>query len=127
MKDFDSWNEHKKVIHGQNAGPFYHEREIWWCSLGVNVGNEQDGTGKNFDRPVIILRGLSAQTCVIIPLTASPEIHPLRPSIGMLEGKEAKALLSQIRVIDVKRLLKKIGYLEQGVFEKIRKNAKDLL
>ena len=58
-KDFDRWNINKKRLHSQNVLHFYHEREIWWCSLGVNIGFEQDGTGKNFDRPVIVVRGFN--------------------------------------------------------------------
>ena len=42
-KDFDKWNESKKVIHHNNEDKFYHEREVWWCSLGINIGFEQDG------------------------------------------------------------------------------------
>ena len=43
-KDFDSWNGEKKNLEqiGHNNLVF-HEREIWWCSIGVNLGDEQDG------------------------------------------------------------------------------------
>ena len=41
-KDFDSWNEKKKILNNNDVS-FYHEREVWWCSLGVNVGYEQNG------------------------------------------------------------------------------------
>ncbi len=70
---------------------------------------------------------MSRQTFLAIPLTTATKEHPLRPSIGLVENKEARALLSQMRVIDTKRLVRKIGYLEQGVFDRIRKAAKDLL
>lgn len=126
-KDFDKWNTRKKIIHGQKSGVFYHKREIWWCTLGVNIGNEQDGSGNEYRRPVLVLKGLSIQTCIIIPLTTSTEEHALRPSVGIVDDKKARALLSQLRVIDIKRLVKKIGYLDKDIFEKIRKNAKDLL
>ena len=58
-KDFEGWNEKKKKLHSKQSNLFYHEREIWWCSLGVNIGFEQDGTGKNFDRPIIVIRGFN--------------------------------------------------------------------
>ena len=51
----------------------------------------------------------------------------MRPLIGLIEGKEARALLSQIRVIDTKRLVRKVGYLDKVVFNSIRKAVKDLL
>ena len=126
-KEFDKWNTKKKDLHGRQRVLFYHEREIWWCALGVNIGSEQDGSGDEYRRPVLILKGLSKQTCLIVPLTAAVRDHPMRPSIGTVEGKEARALLSQIRVIDSKRLVRKIGYLNQGIFERKEKPAKGLL
>jgi mRNA-degrading endonuclease toxin of MazEF toxin-antitoxin module len=126
-KDFDGWNEQKKQTHGRSDGPFCHARELWWCALGVNVGAEQDGSGSGYRRPVLILKGLSAATSLAIPLTTSARYHPLRPAIGLVDGKEACALLSQIRVIDTKRLVRKIGYLDQETFTSIRKAVKAML
>ncbi len=126
-KDFDQWNEKKKKLDVRADAPFFHERQIWWCSLGLNVGFEQDGSGDEHKRPILVLKGLSRQTCLVIPLTSSPQRHALRPSIGMIEGKEAHALLSQIRVIDAKRLVRKVVYLDEKIFERIRKTVKDML
>ena len=127
QKDFDGWNEKKKVINNRHTAPFCHERELWWCTLGINVGFEQDGSDIEYRRPVLILKGLSVKTCLVVPLTTSSKKHPLRPGVGVVEGKEAYALLSQLRVIDTKRLIRKVGYLEKGAFEIIRKAVKDML
>jgi mRNA interferase MazF len=126
-KDFDGWNEKKKQASERDKAPFCHEREIWWCALGVNIGFEQDGSGNEYRRPILVLRGLSAETCLAIPLTASAKRHPLRPFIGKVENKDAHALLSQMRVIDTKRLVRKIGYLDKAIFEDIRKAAREML
>jgi hypothetical protein len=45
VKDFDGWNKVKKFTE-QRERPLFHEKEIWWCLFGVNVGSEQDGEGK---------------------------------------------------------------------------------
>lgn len=127
IKDFDRWNECKKDIHENGKTLFFHEREIWWCSLGVNVGFEQDGSGDEYRRPILILKGLGKETCFAVPLTTATSKHPLRPSIGTVDGKEARALLSQVRVIDTRRLVRKIGYLDKDIFATIRKAVKDLL
>jgi len=126
-KDFDRWNGRKKEIHERRGAPFYDEREVWWCALGVNIGFEQDGSGTHHDRPVLILKGLSAQTCLAVSLTTSPHEHPLRPSVGTVEGKEARALISQMPVIDTKRLIRKIQYLEKERFAQIRKAIRGML
>ncbi|MEK7554041.1 MAG: type II toxin-antitoxin system PemK/MazF family toxin [Patescibacteria group bacterium] len=125
-KDFDGWNEQKKKTHERGDAPFCHKRELWWCALGVNIGFEQDGAGDEYRRPILVLKSLSKQTFLAIPLTAATKEHPLRPAIGLVEDKEARALLSQMRVIDTKRLVRKIGYLDTEVFALIRKAAKDL-
>ena len=39
-KDFDTWNMLKKHIHQKRFSAFVHAREVWWCSLGLNVGTE---------------------------------------------------------------------------------------
>jgi len=124
-KDFDEWNTTKKQTHGEQPR-LYTVREIWWCRLGVNIGSEQDGSGKFFLRPVVIVRGFGADTCLVIPLTTSRRIHPLRVSVGIIQEEQASALLSQIRVIDTRRLVEKVGFLEKDVFGRLRKVARTL-
>jgi len=70
---------------------------------------------------------MSSRTSLIIPLTTASSDHPLRPSIGLVDEKEARALLSQMRVIDTKRLVRKIGHLDQNIFERIKNAAKGML
>ena len=125
QKDFDGWNGEKKRAH-EESPRLYTVREIWWCRFGVNIGTEQDGSGKLFLRPAIIVRGFGSETCVVVPLTTSTKKHTLRIPIGRVQGKEATALLSQIRVIDTRRLIEKIGFLERGVFTNIRKAVRKL-
>lgn len=126
-KDFDTWNMYKKHVHLDGTSKFYHVREIWWCSLGINIGHEQDGGGEESRRPVLILKGLSKDTCLVIPLTRSAHTHQYRIPIGSIDGEEATAVISQIRVVDTKRLVRKIQYLDKDMFEHIRKAARDML
>jgi len=51
----------------------------------------------------------------------------LRVPIGLVEGYEARANLSQIRVVDTRRLVEKIGFLEKDAFAKLRKATHTLL
>ena len=122
-KDFDGWNNRKKKLDATVARRYYHPREIWWCALGVNVGFEQDGTGTGYQRPVLILQGLSLETCLVVPLTTSKKPSKYRASVGTVGGKSAQAILSQIRVVDTKRLVNRIDILDQATFAVIRKSA----
>jgi mRNA interferase MazF len=115
-KEFDRWGSEKKTLHVRHDAPFYHEREIWWCALGVNVGFEQDGTGKRFDRPVVIIKGFSRQTLFAVPLTGKKKSGRFHFPIGAVDGREASAILSQVRVIDTKRLLRKVRMLDDDTF-----------
>src|SRR3989344_5410290 len=127
-KDFDRWNKEKKRIHGQAQYlPLYHEREIRWCRLGVNIGFEQDGTGTDYSRPVLIMKGFSRQVCLVIPLTTSTKKNRYHVSVGDVDGKKAAVVISQLRLIDTKRLDQHIATLNQETFEMIRKAVKDLL
>lgn len=127
-KDFDQWNEEKKHIHRQSDYlPLYHEREIRWCRLGVNIGFEQDGTGAGHSRPVLIMKGFSRQVCLVIPLTTSTKKNQYTLHIGDVDGKKAAVIISQIRLIDTKRLDQHIATLNQDIFETVQKAVKDLL
>lgn len=127
-KDFDKWNKRKKYINGQaDYLPLYHQREIRWCRLGVNIGFEQDGTGEEYSRPVLIMKGFSRQVCLIIPLTTSAKKNRYNIPIGEVAGRQAAAIISQLRLIDTKRLDQQIATLDKEIFETIRKTVKDLL
>jgi mRNA interferase MazF len=127
MKDFDSWNEFKKKVHSKEKFSLCSEREIWWTSLGLNVGNEQDGTGNDYERPVVILKNINNTTCFIIPLTTSPIDNPYRIPLGKIKGKNAWAAISQLRAIDTKRLHNRVGKINTELFKEIKKALKEIL
>ena len=127
LKDLDGWNEKKKRIDTDGCSKRYHRREVWWCALGVNIGSEQDGSSAEYRRPVLIITGLGPDTCLVAPLTTSEREHPMRPYIGVVDGKKARALLSQLRVIDTKRLVSKVGFLDKEIFEVIRKAVRNMI
>ncbi len=125
LKDFDSWNIQKKRVQENAVNKLYHEQEIWWCLLGINVGVEQDGEATYYDRPVLIIKAFSKHACLIVPLTTSKKLNPYHTRIGLIEGKEAFAIISQIRLIDTRRLIDKITFLDRATFNLIRKSVRD--
>ncbi len=126
QKDFDKWNEIKKNTNSlEKPKKFYfHEREIWWCSLGVNIGYEQDGKNENFERPVLILKKFNRDIAVIVPLTSVIKNnlyhHKLKTSGSFV-------ILSQIRLISAKRLLRKIENISENEFKDIAFKIKEFL
>lgn len=99
---------------------FCHPREIWWCSLGVNVGFEQDGVGNNFERPVIVMQTFGKDTFFGAALTSRAKEGKYYFPIGVVGGKDASVILSQVRFIDAKRLINKIVTLDEENFEKLK-------
>lgn len=116
-KDFQKWHGLKEQLHEHEGSALFHEREIWWCSLGANIGFEQDGSGDIFTRPVVILTKFNLDVCLVVPLTARSKKGKYYFSIGEVAGRQAVAVLSQIRFIDRKRLAMKIETLDQDIFQ----------
>lgn len=124
-KNFDDWNGQKKGVDGSSPKP-YKVRSIYWCQVGVNIGYEQDGTGKEFGRPVLVLRSINRETCFAVPLTTSAKKDKYRVPVGLVGGKEAQAIISQMRAISTRRLADRIGTLEEGHFENVKTAVKEL-
>ena len=43
------------------------KKDIWWVSVGVNVGFEEDGKNDNFVRPVLVLKKFNNDMFLGIP------------------------------------------------------------
>ena len=126
-KNFNTWCKQKEKIQVFRKNKFYHPREIWWCNLGVNIGFEQDGTGKENERPVLIIKGFNKEICLAIPLTTSQKENKYYIKTGKIKNKEASVIISQIRLIDTKRLSNKIGILDKEKFGIIKKAVRNLI
>ncbi len=126
-KDFDGWNDIKKDIHASGEAAYYHVRDVRWCLLGTNIGYEQDGSGQGRARPVLVLKAFSRHVCLVVPLTTSQKKNPYHRSVGTIGGLHAFAIISQIRLVDTRRLGLKICTLEKKIFEETKKAVKDML
>lgn len=127
QKDFDNWNSLKKHLHTSGFNCFYHEREIWWCSIGINVGFEEDGKGPQADRPVLVVKAFNKQLCWAVPLSTSTKSNPYYFPIGLVGGEPASVILSQMRPVDTKRFVNRIGYLDQVNFDRTKQAIKGVL
>jgi len=134
-KDFDAWNEQKKQINGLGRAPEFSERELWWCSFGHNVGFEQDGKGKRFKRPVLIVRKFNKGMFWGVALTSRPPKPNTRASTfyqqvsyqGQPQDTSSYVILSQFRTFSSKRLLYREGRLSDDDFDEVVTAIKGLL
>lgn len=126
-KDFDRWNARKKFIEKEISSPFYRETEIWWCRIGINLGSEQDGKGEDFRRPVLILRGFNQSTFFGVALIGRRKEGKYYFPLGIIGGKESSINLSQVRLMDSKRLQNRIAILDIQRFEQVKNILRDML
>ncbi len=125
-KEFDKWNSLKKKIEDKDKIVFYKEREICFVNLGKNIGFEQNGGGFEFERPVLILKKFNNRIFVCIPLTSKVNKDKYHFEFVFL-NKKSFAILSQIRLIDSKRIDRKIGYISKDDFALLKERLRELM
>ncbi len=127
-KDFRKWHIEKSAIHHDKKRPFFHVREAWFCSLGANVGFEQDGGGDKYLRPVLILRKFNNEVLWVLPFTKHNKVGKYYFRVRISKNKiESTLILSQIRLIDAKRLQYKLGDISKGDLGELKKRLRALL
>lgn len=125
-KDFSNWHRLKATIHSTHSAPTFKQREVWWCSIGVNVGHESDGKSRFFNRPVLVLRKFNVHMFWGVPLTTKIKDSFFYHRIHF-KDREQCVMLSQLRLWDSRRLTDKIGQLTSEQFHDVRKALKGLL
>lgn len=126
-QSFDNWNEVKKNVETKSKKALFKERDIFFASLGHNIGFEQNGKGNSFMRPVIVLKKFSNDVFLGVPLTSKDKKGIFYYSFYFGDNIKNSAILSQIRLFDTKRLERKIGTINKDDFEKIREAIKKLI
>lgn len=117
-KDFDGWIRIKKDVHERGAIHNFKNGEIWWASVGENVGAEICGKGETFSRPVIIFRKLDRYSFWAIPLTSKSHEGSWYVPF-QFDGRKEVAVISQVENMSVYRLYRKMGQLSNLDFQKI--------
>jgi len=127
FEKFNNWNKLKKEIHNKHTSKIYFNQwDIWWVSLWQNIKNESFWKWKNFRRPVLVLKKLSSDTFICIPLSSKNKIWTWFERYT-LHWKENTALLYQIRMLHKNRLRKKLWQIDETDLFKIKKSLAKLL
>lgn len=132
VKDFDSWNMRKKSLQeSEDKNILFRIGEIWWCSLGVNLGDEEDGKHSNFERPMLIFKKFNKDFSFAIPLTSNQVENKYRRGFVYSSDdetlKNGQVIVSQARPISTKRLLRKLGKVSYEEYGKIKSYVKEIL
>lgn len=101
-------------------------REVWWASVGVNIGHEEDGKNKKFGRPILILKNFNKHLILAIPLTSKIKLNKTYYYKFIFSQKEfVSVIISQIRLLSSKRLFRKIGFIDERDFLEIKKKISE--
>lgn len=127
QKDFDRWNNQKKRLDQDTRSVEFHERWIWWCSIGINVGSEQHSESEDFSRPVLIVKRFTSDIFWGVPLTTKIRNDvPFRVRITV-ESVPNDVLILQMRAYDRKRLVRRIGMVSKVDFRSVVQSIKKIL
>jgi len=105
------------------------QREIHLANLNPTVSNEQSGI-----RPVVVISGNTMNSksglCVICPLSSVVKNYPFCTLLSKNNSNKLKqdseVLSFQLRTISQKRLIKKIGEVEEEDLQSVLHNINDV-
>ena len=99
--------------------------EVYLISLDPAIGHEIKKA-----RPCVIISpdemNKNISTVIIAPMTTQSHFYPTRIPLKFT-GKEAWIVLDQLRTVDRKRLIKKLGKIEQVIINQVKSIIKEML
>jgi len=120
IKKFLEWIGLKENLHFKDPRvPYVSEGDIWWASLGENIGGEINGKSRLFSRPVVILKKLTHSLYFVAPTTTQARVGTWYVSFRQKNVPMASCL-HQVRVIDYRRLSSRLGELDAVDFKHVK-------
>jgi mRNA-degrading endonuclease toxin of MazEF toxin-antitoxin module len=126
-KDFKIWHSKKSDLNENKVRLHFHERDVWFTSVGINIGYEQDGKGEEFLRPIVVFKKFNNETLWAIFLTKQKKTSKYYFDFEFKENESSTANLSQLRLIDSKRLKYQIGTIAEKDFTELKKRIISLI
>lgn len=121
IQHFIEWAKLKIRIHiAPYHRKYFKEREIWWCSLGKNIGYEQDGKNERFERPILIVKKFNHEILWTLPLTRTSKENNKYYFKLEQYGESSFIVLSQLRLVSSKRLLRKMRMIREDEFGAVK-------
>ncbi|SFV55921.1 N-Acetylneuraminate cytidylyltransferase [hydrothermal vent metagenome] len=124
---FDRWNRVKKELDKNKKTIHIRPTEIYFLSIGQNIGYEVYGKDELFLRPVLVYKKLSTSTFIGIPLTTKEKRGSYFFEFSYKPNKTSYASLNQIRVFDTKRIAYKSGKMQKNDFERLKMEMKEFI
>ena len=119
-KKFDEWNNLKKDIEQKDIKINIKEKNIYFISIGQNVGTEAYGKGEEFLRPVIVYKKLGSNYFLGIPLTSQIKDGSYYFTFNRKGGKKNSAMLNQMKTFDAKRVVSYGGKISNNIYKNLQ-------
>jgi len=116
---FDKWSVKKQQIQENKQILKFRERDIFFMSIGQNIGYETYGKGFEYLRPVLIIRKFNNRTFFGIPLSSKIKEGKYYFKIEFKDRINI-ALLSQAKVFDIKRAKYFLAELNEHKFLELK-------
>ncbi|CAN5723315.1 hypothetical protein BH11PAT2_BH11PAT2_09450 [soil metagenome] len=121
IKRFLAWIGIKEKLDANDYNPpLVNEGDLWWCSIGENIGVEVSGKGNDFTRPVIVLKKFGRLAFFGIPTTTNTERKGSWYVTFKHKGVDEVAMLTQGRMFSYKRLFTNMGELDDEDYKKVK-------
>lgn len=129
MKDFDLWNELKKKIESEKNDPdkFPKEGEVWMSNIGRNIGFEQNGSGNNFSRPILIVKKFNNHMFWAVSLSTKQKDFDFYFNYTDPNDQKVSAILAQMKLVSIKRLKRKLYDIPNKLFDQMKQKLKSFL
>ena len=99
--------------------------EVHLIALDPALGHEIKKT-----RPCVVVSpdemNINIQTVIIVPMTTKSHDYPTRVGVTF-QGKKGWVVLDQIRSVDRRRLVKRLGSLNEATAKKVRAVLREML
>ena len=128
-KEYDVWNELKKAIQSRISEPDYfpQESEVWMSATGKNIGYEQNGSGDNFSRPLLVVKRFNNHMFWCIPLFTKQKKFDFYFNFTDPNNEKVSVILAQMKLVSVKRLKRKLYAIPQNILAEIKEKLKKFL
>ena len=129
QNDFDRWNNIKKRLAPtvSPSSPFPQRGEVWMCALGKNLGREQDGSARDFSRPVLVVHKFNNEMFWIVPLSTKQKSLDFYFNFTDESDAAVAIVLAQLRLVSINRLHRKLYALPQNLFRQVRDRLQGLM
>jgi len=124
---YDKWNKVKKELNNKKEIIQFYQGNIYFMSVGQNIGSESYGKGDYSLRPVLVYKKLSKTLFLGIPLTTKYKEGSFYFTFNYKKGVSSTAMLNQMRVYDIRRSKYLSGKINKNIYKKLEEKVQHFI